>query len=501
MPSLGSELQVQTVGVAPRGVNRAPTRVGRARGGCPDDGNPRPWHARRVIVEAFQDDGLGNASYLLEVASGKAILIDPDRRISRYLRRAGDLGVEIVGVVDTHLHADFVSGSLDVARLTGAELLVPGDAGVGFEHRAVTPGERIALADVELEVRATPGHSPEHVSYVAREGGRNDDVALFSGGALIAGGAARTDLVSPELTGRLTRQAFRSAREAFEDLPDETRLYPTHGGGSFCSAGSGGPHVSTLAAERRSNPILRFEGDADAFVAWWPTTFPSTPTYFSRMRDVNRAGPKPRDAVAAPPPLDPVAFDRVRHEPGVVVVDARQVEAYGAGHLEGSIAIPFRDSFPTWLGWLVPGEARLLFVADETDLASIVDASLLVGYESFAGWLCGGMDAWVDDDLPTRSTPMIGPNDAVPWLEMGARPLDVRETDEFDLGHVAGATNVPLGSLVDRLDDVPSGRPLLVYCASGQRSASAASLLELNGVGPVVNLRGGYGAWRQAQRD
>ena len=247
--------------------------------------------------------------------------------------------------------------------------------------------------------------------------------------------------------------------------------------------------------------MLRFPGDADAFAAWWPTTFPSIPTYFGRMRDVNRAGPRPRDTVAAPSPLDPAAFDRARREPAVVVVDARQPDAYGGGHIEGAVAIPFRESFPTWLGWLVPGDARLLFVADETDLAAIVDASLLVGYETFDGWLCGGMEAWIDDDMPTRSTPSIGPNDAVPWLEMGAHPLDVRDGDEYELGHVAGATHLPLGDLEARLDDMPAGRPLLVYCASGQRSTSAASLLERRGIGPVVNLRGGYGAWRHAHVD
>ena len=463
--------------------------------------NARPWHPRPVRVELFHDEGLGNGSYLLEVAAGKAVLIDPDRRVARYLRRAEELGLEIVGIADTHLHADFVSGSLDAARATGAEILVPADAGVGFDHRPVGAGERVPLADVELEVRATPGHAPEHVSYVARVDGRDDDVALFSGGALIAGGAARTDLVSPSMTDELTRAQFRSAREAFEDLPDATTLYPTHGGGSFCSTGSGGPHLSTLAAERRSNPLLRFDGDVDAFVGWWPTTFPAIPTYFGRMREVNRAGPRAVSEIAPPLPLEPAAFDRARQGDGVIVVDARGTDAYAAGHVDGSIAIPFRESFPTWLGWIVPGDAQLLFVADETDLTAIVDACLLVGYESFAGWLHGGIDAWTDEDMPVRSLPTIGPNDAVPWLEMGAQPLDVREPDEFELGHVAGAANLPLGDLDGRIDDLPAGRPLLVYCASGQRSTSAASVLERRGIGPVVNLRGGYGAWRQSHVD
>lgn len=452
-------------------------------------------------VELFHDPGLGNGSYLVEVAAGKALLVDPDRRVARYLRGAEELGWEIVAVAETHLHADFVSGALDVVRATGAELLFPADAGIGFAHRPVRPGERVALADVELEIRATPGHSPEHISYVARADGPDEGVALFSGGALIAGGAARSDLVSMAMTDELTRAQFRTVRQAFEDLADATIVYPTHGAGSFCSAGAGGTHVTTLATERASNTVLVFDGDEDAFAAWWPGTFPAIPTYFARMRAVNGAGPRPIAEFAPPVALDPAAFDDGRADDAVVVVDCRHADAYGAGHVPDSLSIPFRASFPTWLGWLAPADARLLLVADEQDVPAIVDACLLVGYESFGGWLRGGVDAWADEDLPVRSLPTIGAEDAVPWLEMGAAPLDVREPDEFALGHVAGAVNVPLGQLDDRLDDVPDTRPLLAYCSSGYRSATAASILERRGVGPVVNLRGGYGAWRQAHLD
>ncbi len=458
-------------------------------------------------VEVFHDPGLGNGSYLLEVAPGKAVLVDPDRRVTRYLRGVDDLGWELVAVLDTHLHADFVSGSLEIARATGAELILPSEAGVGFAHRGVRGGDRIDLGDLELEVRATPGHSPEHVAYVARVdgGGLNreqpDEVAIFSGGALIAGGAARSDLVAPELTDELTRAAFRSAREAFADLPDAAMLYPTHGGGSFCSAGSGGSHTTLLAVERVSNEVLTFEGDEDDFVAWWPTTFPAIPTYFGRMRDVNAAGPRPVAGIEPPAPLDPAAFHAARDAEHALVIDCRRPDAYGAAHVPGSLAIPFRDSFPTWLGWLAPADARLLLVVDEADLPAIVDACLLVGYESFGGWLRGGVEAWADEDLPVRSLPTIGEPDAVPWLAMGAQPLDVREPHEVELGRIAGAVAIPLGRLDDGIDDVPSGRPLLAYCGSGLRSVTAASILERRGVGPVVNLRGGYGAWRQAHLD
>jgi rhodanese-related sulfurtransferase/glyoxylase-like metal-dependent hydrolase (beta-lactamase superfamily II) len=425
------------------------------------------------------------------------LLVDPDRRVDRYLRKAEELGLEITAVLDTHLHADFVSGSLEVASRTGAASFVPEEADVGFPHRGVKPGERLELGDAEVEVVATPGHAPEHVSYVARfvEG----PPLLFSGGAIIAGGAARSDLVSSDMTERLTREEFHTLHESFAELPDETPLYPTHGGGSFCSAGGGKRHVSSLGEERSTNPLLSLL--EDEFVSWWPTTFPRIPAYFGRMRAVNRAGPALRATIADPKPLAPKEFAEAAREDRALVVDCRHPDAYALAHLEGSLAVPFRDSFPTWLGWLAPEDAHLLLVVDDLPLEPIVDACLLVGYERFAGVLEGGVDAWIEAGLEVRSLPTIGPQDAVPWLEMGAQPLDVREPDEYDIEHIAHATPVPLGALAGSAGELPTGRPLVAYCASGFRSVSAASILEGLGIGPVVNLRGGYGAWRTAHRD
>src|SRR5919108_2601599 len=206
-------------------------------------------------VRVFHDAGLGNGSYLVDVGDDRAVVIDPDRRVRRYLDAARDAELEIVAVLDTHLHADFVSGSLDVRDRTGAELHEPAEAGVGFPHRPVKPGERVAFGRAEFEVLATPGHAPEHVSYVLRRDG--GEPALFSGGALIVGGAARTDLAGTELTERLTRQEHGTLHHAFADLPDGTELLPTHGGGSFCSTGGGGDELtSTLGAERQANHLL-----------------------------------------------------------------------------------------------------------------------------------------------------------------------------------------------------------------------------------------------------
>jgi hydroxyacylglutathione hydrolase len=449
-------------------------------------------------VQLFRDAGLGNGSYLIEVGPGRAVLIDPDRRVRRYMDAARDRGLEIVGVLDTHLHADFVSGAHDLRAETGAELYEPSEAGVSFPHTPVTPGERIDLDDVEVEVLSTPGHSPEHVSYVFRRGGDAAPV-LFSGGALIVGGAARSDLAGPELADHLTHHEFETLHRAFSALPDETLLDPTHGGGSFCSAGSGRNHTSTLGEERGTNPLLLMS--EQEFLTKWPASFPRTPAYFSRMREINWSGPRLRKDIEMPRPLTPEAFAAAASEPGSIVVDVRDPASYAEAHGQGALAIPFRDSFPTWLGWLVPADARLLFVLGDTALDDVVDASLLVGLERFEGYLEDGIDAWREAGLPVRSLPAIGPDDVVSWLEKGAQPLDVREPDELELGGVAGAVSVPLGDLPQRVAVLPAGRPLLVYCASGMRSTTAASLLERAGVGPVVNLRGGYGAWQEAGRD
>ncbi|MDQ4108215.1 MAG: MBL fold metallo-hydrolase, partial [Actinomycetota bacterium] len=269
-------------------------------------------------VQLFRDGGLGNGSYLVEVSAGRAVLIDPDRRVRRYLEAAKVRGFEIAGVLDTHLHADFVSGAQDIRAETDAELYEPAEAGVSFPHTPVAPGERIDLEDVAVEVLSTPGHSPEHVSYVFR---REDETApvLFSGGALIVGGAARSDLVGPELTDHLTRHQFETLQRAFSGLPDETLVKPTHGGGSFCSVGSGKKHTSTLGEERATNRLLSM-GEKE-FLSTWPASFPRTPAYFARMREINWSGPRLRKDIEMPRPLTPEGFAAAASEEGSIVVD------------------------------------------------------------------------------------------------------------------------------------------------------------------------------------
>ncbi len=442
-------------------------------------------------VIPFVHDGLGNSSYLIGLEGGSALLVDPDRTVQRYLDVASARGWSIERVLETHLHADFVSGAHELAAAVGATLFVPEGEGLRLPHEGVRGAERWTLDSVEIESVASPGHTPEHMSYVLRAGSRRP--SLFSGGSLLVGGAARTDLISPDMTDALTRAQYRTLTAAFSALPDETLLFPTHGGGSFCSVGTGGERTSTLGAERATNPVLGC-GNEDEFAAWFPTTFPSAPAYYFRMRTFNQTGPRLRRAIPQPPRLSQVEFNAAQRD--AMIIDTRSAAAYAKAHIPGSISIAFRDVFAVWLGWVVPANVRLLFVADDLPIERLLDECLLVGYEQFAGVLEGGLASWEAAGLPVMRTGMVSPSEARGLLLDGASALDVREPDEYRSGHIPEAVHVPLGQIARHLDDIPNDRPIVAYCGHGERAATAISLLERAGRTTLLNLDGGIDAWR-----
>jgi hydroxyacylglutathione hydrolase len=446
-----------------------------------------------VEIIPFRHEGLGNSAYLVDVGVGFAVLVDPGRTADIYLAAAQARGLRITAVLETHLHADFISGTIEIAEATGAMAFVPAAAAADFPHHPVDGGERMSFGEVEIEAIASPGHAPEHLSYVARSDGAPP--ALFSGGSLIVGGAARTDLIDPNLTEELTREQYRTVRTAFRELPDETILMPTHGAGSFCSVGKGTGPTSTLGEERRLNPLLQVQGE-DEFAKWFPTTFPAAPSYFARMRPINQRGPKLRSDVAMPPALGPDEFDAVRKD--ALVIDVRPMSEFAAGHIAGALSNPLRPVFGVWLGWLVPPETPLAFVVAEASLRPVLEESMQVGHENFAGWLSGGMEAWIDAGLPVSQTEQVRPERAQQAIESGAVLIDVREPGEFAGGHIPGAMHLPLGEIDARAGDLPRGVPVIAYCGRGERASSAASLLERAGLGPLLTLPGGVGAWREA---
>ena len=436
-----------------------------------------------VAIVPLVDEGLGNSAYVVDLGDGGGLVVDPQRDPRPYLGELAQRGLSPRFVVETHLHADFVSGGRELAA-AGAELLAPAGSALPYPHRPLCDDDEHDLGGLTLRVIATPGHTPEHLAYLLLDGSR--PMALFSGGTLIAGGVARTDLLSPDHSEPLARAAYRSIHDRLFALPDSLPVYPTHGGGSFCAAAPDGERTTTIGRERTDNPLLADGADEDTFVARLLGGLGSYPPYFLELREVNRAGPR----VHGPRPtrLRQLTVDEVERavSGGAEVVDVRGIAAFAGGHVPGALSIPWRAQFSTWLGWLVPRSRPAVVVADPgVDRDDLVWAAHRIGYEQLVGELAGGMDAWVAAGRDVAVTPLVDAG-AAP----GRRVVDVRQRAEFTSGHAPGAVHVELGSLTQRTRPVPDG-PLLVHCGHGERAMSAASLLERAGRHDVAVLAGG----------
>ena len=431
-------------------------------------------------IVALVDEGLGNSSYLVDLGDGSALVVDPSRHPAPYLAEAEKRGLRIAVAAETHLHADFVSGSRELAA-QGARVVAARAAGLEHPHHGLGAGDQADVGGLTLEALATPGHTPEHLAYLLRDGSR--PVALFTGGSLLVGAVARTDLISPDRTEELARSLWRSIHEQFLTLPDELAVYPTHGAGSFCSVSPGGERVTTIGRERSLNPLLTAP-DENAFVARLLGGFGTFPPYFLELREVNRRGPH---VYGTWPTLTPLDADAVQAHSaaGAVVVDVRQVEPFGAGHIPGSLSIPLRPQFASWLGWLVERERTIVFVIDaDQDRGELVRQCLAIGYERLAGELRGGIDAWTSADLPVATVPLVTAGAVVGTL------VDVRQRNEFTAGHVPGAINVELVDAARQASELPAG-PLTVMCGHGERAMSAVSILAAQGRTEVAVLVGG----------
>jgi glyoxylase-like metal-dependent hydrolase (beta-lactamase superfamily II)/rhodanese-related sulfurtransferase len=439
----------------------------------------------RPKVVAVVDEGLGNSSYLVDLGDGRALVVDPPRDPSRHLAVAEARGLTISHTVETHLHADFVTGSRELAA-RGATVLGPAAAGIEWPHRGLGDGDATDLGGLRLRALATPGHTPEHLAYLLCDG--DDPVALFSGGSLLVGSVARTDLIAPEQTEPLARALWRSIVERLLTLPDDLAVYPTHGAGSFCAAPAGGERTTTIGRERAANPLLAAP-DEDAFVARLLAGLGTYPPYFAELREVNRRGPHVYGTFPTLARLD-VATTRRLTADGAVVVDVRPVARFAGGHIPGSLSIPLRPQFASWLGWLVPRERSLIFVVDDDqDRADLVRQCLTIGYDQLVGEVAGGLDSWAADGHPVRAIPLVEP----PALYPG-RVLDLRQSAEYTDGHVPGAVHVELGSLPSRLDAVPDG-PITLMCGHGERAMTGASILVAAGRHDVSVLVGGPDDW------
>ena len=438
-----------------------------------------------MVVTPIVDESLGNSSYVVDLGDGGGMVVDPERDPRPYLRELARTHLRPRFVVETHLHADFVSGSRELIA-EGATLLAPAGSQAAFPHRPLNDREQVDLGGLTMAVIATPGHTPEHLSYLLSDG--SDQVGLFSGGTLMAGGVARTDLLSPDQTEPLARAAYRSIRQRLFTLPDQLLVFPTHGAGSFCSVGGGTERTTTIGAEKTSNPLLVGEIDEDNFVQRLLAGYGSYPPYFLELRPLNRRGPR---VFGTSPPLLPrlsVVDLEAAMADGVDVIDVRAMEAFAAAHVPGSVSNPWRSSFSTWLGWLLPLDRRLVFVTDKTvDEQDLIWSALTVGFENLTGLLAGGMPAWIEAGRPVSQIEITKDPAGVRHRSI----LDVRQASEYETGHHPDAVHVELGSIVDSTTGLPPG-DLLLHCGHGERAMTAASLLARTGRQDVVVFGGGH---------
>jgi hydroxyacylglutathione hydrolase len=469
-----------------------------------------------MIVRRFYDDNLAQASYLIGcAATGDALVVDPNRDVEQYLRAAADEGVRVSAVTETHIHADFVSGSRELAARSGAALYLSREGGADWQYAfaaeagavLVGEGDSFRVGNVRIDVLHTPGHTPEHLSFLVTDTAAADrPIAALTGDFLFVGDVGRPDLLerAAGVSGTMesgARDLFRSLRRFLAEQPEWLQVWPGHGAGSACGKGlSAVPH-STVGYERLYNRALSVD-DEDAFVRAVLEGQPEPPGYFAEMKRINRDGPPLLGGVRRPPREEAGALARVL-EGGGVVVDTRPAAEFAAAHVPGTVNIPLDRAFTTWAGWLIPYDRpfHLLVGRGEGDTVDRAVRDLaMIGLDRVEGWFSACvLDAWTAEGGALQRVPQVGAAELAERMEAGtARVLDVRGAAEWEAGRIPGVPNLPLGYLRDRLHELPREGTLVVQCQGGARSSIAAGLLQAAGVADVVNLEGGFDAWRRA---
>ncbi|MFJ3635983.1 rhodanese-like domain-containing protein [Streptomyces sp. NPDC090112] len=427
------------------------------------------------FIDSIETESLGNRSYLAGGAN-TAVVVDPPRDIDRVLAAAAARGVHVSHVVETHVHNDYVSGGLDLARLVGAAYLVPAAARVSFARTPVADGDVVSVGEgVTLRAMATPGHTPHHTSYVLEEHGAV--AAVFTGGSLLIGSVGRPDLVEPRLTEQLARAQHASAHRLAAELPDETPVLPTHGFGSFCSSSQSEGGATTIGKEKAGNDAL--VKDVDSFVAALLAGLEDVPAYYAHMGPANSDGPTPVDLTA--PPRAGAADIAERLAAGEWVVDLRNRIAFAEGHVAGSFNFEADGKIATYLAWMIPwGKPVTLLAESPAQLAAAQRELVRVGIDRPAAAATGTVRDWIPAGDAPRSFPRATFADLAAQHPGPDVVLDVRRDSERATGWIDGSVHIPIHHLHRRLADVPAGR-VWVHCAGGMRAAIAASLLDAAG--------------------
>ena len=455
-----------------------------------------------MIFTQYYLDCLSQASYLIgDESSGRAVVVDPRRDIDEYVRDAADAGLTIELILETHFHADFLSGHLELADATGAEIAYSSVAETEFESRALDDGERIELGEIVLEVRHTAGHTPESMSIVVWE--RADDAepyAVLTGDTLFIGDVGRPDLLSSVGVTReeLADQLYDSLHERILTLPDSTRVYPAHGAGSACGKNLSTDTWSTIGEQRRTNYALLAE-DKQSFCDLVTEGQPPAPGYFAYDAVLNREDRELLDESTSPRTLDLAEFDRLVAD-GAMIVDGRDPDEFARGHLAGSINVGLNGRYAEFAGSVIPTDADIVLVVHDGFEREAKNRLARIGFDRVVGHL--EFPTMVMADHPDRverasrltAADFDARRDEIDGLQL----VDIRNPGETEHGTIPGAVTIPVGQLPGRLDELDSDAPTVVYCAGGYRSSVAASVLRQAGFDDVSDILGGFGAWQES---
>lgn len=455
-----------------------------------------------MFIKQFFVKGLAHASYVIGcVSSGVCAVIDPKRDVEDYLEVIKEEGMKLTHIFETHLHADFVSGHLELANKTGARVYVPAAAHAEYEHVPLREGEEISIGTLKFRVIETPGHTPESVCLAVSDTTRSvDPWVVFTGDTLFVGDVGRPDLFGPERARDLAASLYHSLHNKLLKLPDSVEVYPAHGAGSLCGRSIGSKQSSTIGFERLFNYALQPRSQED-FVELLIHNMPAAPAYFRFDTEINRKGPKLLITLSEPRPILPKEAQEMVGKDNIILIDTRPSALFGEAHIPGSLNIGLSPQFPTWVGTVIAPEKPLLFLLSKDDNLKEVRLHLArIGFDNLIGFLAGGISAWKNAGLPVSSLPQTN----VPELHELLKTkkdllvLDVRSDAEWQAGHIKGASHIPLNELAERYQEMERDRAAAVICGSGYRSSIAASILEKYGFKSLCNLTGGMGAWKTA---
>jgi hydroxyacylglutathione hydrolase len=447
-----------------------------------------------MLFEQFYLGCLSHASYLIG-SGGVAAVVDPQRDVGIYIERATALGLSIAYVIETHLHADFISGHQELAAMTGAKIYLGAQAGARFPHVPVHDGDELRFGDAVLRFLETPGHTTESISIVLTDtAASGEPSAVLTGDTLFIGDVGRPDLSPDHTPQQLAAMLYDSLHQKLLTLPDATLVYPAHGAGSLCGRQMSSERSSTIGQQRLDNYALRPK-TKEEFVHLLTAELPERPGYFALDAEINRSGPTPLADLPIPEGLSPQAILALQQS-GALVLDTRPSGQFGGAHVPGAVHIALTGQFASWAGRVIGLEQSIILVAEERDAMLEARTRLArIGMENVAGYLEEGMTAWFREGMPVEQVPQVTVQDVHREIDH-LQVVDVRQPAEWEQGHIAQALSMPLPKLTTMLAGLDRERPVAVHCKSGFRSSIGTSLLKRAGFRDVMNIIGGIDAWR-----